>query len=205
MRRGGGRIEGRVRHAQRLEKGVPQIGLVGLAAYIGQHAPQQRVAQVAVFEGEARRAREQVPGGDHRIEFGRRQAQHAVSPRIVGDEARGMREQVAHRHRRAVAGGGLHRRELRNVPVERRIELQLSLVAQRQDGQRRHVLGHRGDAEGGPCLYAPAALPVGKADRPHMGEAALLHDAQGEARDSFPFGEGGAGRIDLGEDCRRVF
>ena len=140
-----------------------------------------------------------LPGRDQRVELGRRHAEHAIAPGIVGHEARVWRQQVAQGDRRAVACGGGTDANCGTYSRERRIEREPALVAQRQDRERRHVLGHRGDAEGGVGPDLARALDVGEAERRHMGEAAVLHDPGDEARDLLLLGEGREGRVDLGE------
>ncbi len=138
-----------------------------------------------------------MAGRDHLVELGRGHAEHAIAPGIVRHEAGRVRQQVANGDRGAVPGRGLHRGELRHVLLQRRVELQLAPVAQGQDRQSGHVLGHRGDPEGRPRLHTPAGFAVGDAKCRHVDEAASLDDPGGKARDMLLFGKRGTGRIDL--------
>ena len=138
-----------------------------------------------------------MAGRNHPVEFGRGHAEHAIAPGIVGNEAGCVRQQVANGDRRAIPCRGLHRGELRHVLLQRRVELQLAPVAQRQDRQSGHVLGHRGDAEGRPRLHTPAGFAVGDAKCRHVDETASLDDPGSKARDMLLFGKSGTSRIDL--------
>ena len=196
------RIEGRARHAERLQERAPHVGLIGLATDIAQDTAEQRIAEIAVLEGEAGRPREELAGRHQLVELGRRHAQHPVAPGIVGDEACDMGQQIAHADRPAVERRRPHLGELRHVLGERRIERQAALVAQRQDRERRHVLGHRGDAEGRLAAHCPLGLAIGEADGRHMGELAVLDDAGGEAGKLFLLGKSRVGGVYFGKDLR---
>jgi hypothetical protein len=107
---------------------------------------------------------------------------------------------MAHRDRRAVSRRRLHRGELRHILRKRRVELQLAPVAQGKNRERRHVLGHRRDAEGRPSRHGPAGLAIGKAERRRMDETALLNDPGRKARYMLLSGKRGAGCIDPGKN-----
>ena len=113
-------------------------GLVGLAADVGQHAAEQRVAQVAVLEGKPGRAGEQLARRDQGIERGR------ASCRAPGRPTdRRSRSPPMWLSRWRTVTGGLSRvaggtdANCGTYSRQRRIEREPALVAQRQDRERR--------------------------------------------------------------------
>ena len=108
-----------------------------------------------------------------------------------------MAQQVAHRDRLAVGRDGPHGGELGHVLGQGRIEDQLAGVAQRQDRERRHVLGHRGDPERGVLAHPPPGLAVRQPQGHHMDEPSLVDDTGDKTRELVLPGKSRRGSIDF--------
>ena len=73
-----------------------EVGVVGLG-HGRDHPPEHRVAQVGVLKAGARRPGRAHAPGQYRREIGQRGALLPVTPRVIGREARGHREQMPQR------------------------------------------------------------------------------------------------------------
>jgi hypothetical protein len=149
----------------------------------------QGESEVAVFEGDARRLREQRARTDHAREVRRRNAELPVAPGIIGHETGRVVQQIAQRDRAAVGGGQRRRGELRHVGGDRRVERDLAFIAQHQDRERGHGLGHRGDAEAGTGGHRPPGLAIGSADGLGPAQRAIGDQPEHEAWNVVLLGE----------------
>jgi hypothetical protein len=127
-----------------------------------------------------------------------------VAPRIIGDEAADMVEQVAHADARAVRRGIGPAAQFGNIAFRRIVEPQLAIIAQFEDGERGERLGHGGDAE--QCVGGDRAArrqflhPL----CPDQLQPVGGDDAIGKAGDIVFGHEGGEQRVGLGLDGRDV-
>ena len=100
-----------------------------------------------------------------------------VAPGIVGDEARSVREQIAHTNLRRVVRRVFPPAQLRHVRFDGCIERELALVPELQDRQRRERLRHRRDAEQGVRVDGTLRVHVLHAGALHVHQPAILHDS----------------------------
>ena len=107
--------------------------------------------------------------------FGQRRL--PIAPGIVGDEARGVRQQLAHANLRRVVRRVLPLPQLRHVRFDGCIERELALVPELQDRQRRERLRHRRDAEKSVGVDGTLRVDVLHAGALHVHQPAILHDS----------------------------
>ena len=92
-----GGLEPGPRHGERAKDPIAhEVGVVSLG-HGRDDPPEHRVAQVGVLETGARRPGRAHPPGQDRREIGQRGALLPVTPRVIGREARGHREQMPKR------------------------------------------------------------------------------------------------------------
>ncbi len=105
-----------------------------------------------------------------------------------------MAHQVADLDARLAVGG-----ELRPVPGDRGVEIQLAAVCQKQGGQRRHRLGSRVDVDDGVGLPRPGAGFVGPA-APEIDRGLTVHRGAERRSDVGPVRQVGLELIAYGRE-----
>ena len=125
-RSGGDIVPGR-RHAEWLEEHALDEVLVGLRGHVADDAAEQCVAQVRVLHRHRGRPREwhAVAQETREVVLGHRRL--PITPWIVGNEPRGVRQQLAHTNFRRVGRRVLPSPQLRHVRFDGRVELRACL------------------------------------------------------------------------------
>ncbi len=161
----------RRRHDERPQESIPDDFPVFPAGDVRDQATEDPVAEVRVFEPEARRPREREAAAKELGERAQVEALLPITPGIVGREAGGHRQEVPDRDRRRVGRRSAEIRELGDMVGDGIVEPEPALVAEEQHRCRGEALGHRGDPEDAVGVgwrvlaYAKCAEPAG-VDKP---------------------------------------
>ena len=147
-----------------------------------------------------RHATERHPRGDHLRELRLRQHLLTVAPRIVGDEAPDMLEQVAHADARTVLGRIGPALHLGHILLGEVVEAQLALVAKLEDRERGERLRHRGDTEQAVGRDRALVLELLNPDALHISEFAIPDDPIDQPRHMLIGLKFGKKRVDFGGD-----
>jgi len=139
-------IERRRPHAEGFEETLPHHLRVRRTGDLGDHPAQQRVSDVGVLELQPGRAAEGQAARHERVETLDGDGLMPVTPRVIGREASGHREQMgqANRWRRRRQPDA---RGPRQDLGERRFQCERTLVSKNEDRCSREALGHRRDAK----------------------------------------------------------
>ena len=199
LRRSGDVIAGRG-HAERAHDLGLDMVLIGPARDVGDDPAEQGIAEIGIFEGGLRRAGEGDAGAKHPGEIGLGQHLLAIAPRIVGDEAAGVRKQVADPDSGGIAGRIAPALHLRDVGFGERVEREPAFVAQLQYGERGEGLGHGGDSEQAFGIDRAIGSEVLPAERADVDEPPFLDDAPDQAGHVRLGGEGAETLVQAGEN-----
>ena len=164
-------------HAQRDEQVLFDIRAIGHPRHIGDDPAEQRIAEIGIFHGGARRPGERHAGAQQCGEIRLGHGLLSITPRVVGDETGGVIEQVADADARRVAGRIAPIAHFRNMGLGQVVERKLAFIAQLEDGQGRERLRHRSDAEQAVGRDRPLLLEVLGPDRLDVDESTIGDDA----------------------------
>ncbi len=187
---GGGHVEGRSRHSERVEHPLLDVAVErdprSLLDDVPQHSPRRVVVEEVLAGSEG----DLVLGAVHEpVEVGRAAHRDAgVAPEAPRDEdrrgpevreARAVGEQVADRD--GLAGSAQLER---HVEGHRVVQPQLSLLGELEDGDRDEALRHAADAVERVGRGRQVLLGIPRAESRRVDRSAVLHHGDAEAREA---------------------
>ncbi len=177
-----GTIGGR-RHAEWCEDPVAHELAVLLPGGRRDDPTEDPVAEVRVLERGSWRPGERQARRQEALKGVKGEVLLAIAPGVVRREARRHRQQVADRDGWRVRRVRPPARERRHVRIHGVVQPQPTLVTQQDDRGRGERLRHRRDPEHGVGVGPSIVAVADRAGTPAVDEAAVAHDAPGDARD----------------------